>query len=258
MSPSRWWAETVAALGDVVPLPLAALLLVLAALLVGLGWYYFPAWLPRRLPRWRLSRRPRRRSRPRPAAEPTTEPGAGTTAEAPEPSDVPAAVRRSRADRLAGEGRYAEAVRERLRGMIRSLVDHHVLEHQPGMTVTEVASAATRNRPEVGPALRAAGQIFSDLWYGQRPARPEHDARMRDLAADLDRIVTAHPARPEAQPAGRAAHPGPVPTGSPPVPDPTPAGSPTESVPTPTGGPPDPDPILAGPPPATGTEGDRR
>ncbi|WP_199736337.1 DUF4129 domain-containing protein [Micromonospora sp. HM5-17] len=258
MSPSRWWAETVAALGDVVPLPLAALLLVLAALLVGLGWYYFPAWVPRRPPRWRLSRRRRPQSQPYPPAETTTEPGAGTTTEAPEPSDVPAAVRLMRADRLAGDGRYAEAVRERLRGMIRSLVDHHVLAHQPGMTVTEVASAAARNRPEVGPTLRAAGQIFSDLWYGQRPARPEHDARMRDLAADLDRLIADHTAHPDAQPAGRAAHPSLVPTGSPPVPDPIPTGSSTESAPVPAGGPPDPDPILAGPPPATGTEGDRR
>ncbi|PWR16302.1 DUF4129 domain-containing protein, partial [Micromonospora sicca] len=43
---SRWWTEAVAALGDLVPLPLAALLLVLAALLAALAWYFFPAWVP--------------------------------------------------------------------------------------------------------------------------------------------------------------------------------------------------------------------
>ncbi|MEE3919769.1 hypothetical protein V2I01_20240 [Micromonospora sp. BRA006-A] len=51
---SRWWTETVAALGDVVPLPLAALILLAVALLVALGWYFFPAWVPRRLPRFTL------------------------------------------------------------------------------------------------------------------------------------------------------------------------------------------------------------
>ncbi|MBM0229282.1 DUF4129 domain-containing protein, partial [Micromonospora sp. ATA51] len=53
---SRWWTEAVAALGDLVPLPLAALLLVLAALLAALAWYFFPAWVPRRSPRLRLPR----------------------------------------------------------------------------------------------------------------------------------------------------------------------------------------------------------
>ncbi|NED49983.1 DUF4129 domain-containing protein, partial [Micromonospora aurantiaca] len=58
---SRWWTEAVAALGDVVPLPLAALILLAVALLVALGWYFFPAWVPRRLPRFSLPRlrRPR-------------------------------------------------------------------------------------------------------------------------------------------------------------------------------------------------------
>jgi len=209
---SRWWTEAVAALGDVVPLPLAALLVLLAGLLAALAWYFFPAWVPSRLPRPHLPRlrRPRlrlrlprlrlprlrlrlpklrlprlRRRRPKPRwtgdAPPVPMP------RAPEPV---AAAPGSHADRLAAEGRYAEAVRERLRDMVRELVDRRVVEVRPGMTVTELTTAAAHVRPRVHRTLHAAATIFSDLWYAQRPATREHDHRMRDLATDLHRELT--------------------------------------------------------------------
>ncbi|MFI7425520.1 DUF4129 domain-containing protein [Micromonospora sp. NPDC049836] len=188
---SRWWTETVAALGDVVPLPLAALLLLLAAL----GWYFFPAWVPRRLPRLGLPRLrlprlrlprlrlprlrlPRRRRRAVRTA--TVVP----TVPAPRAPDAgPTGL----ADRLAAEGRYAEAVRERLREMVGDLVARQVVAHRPGMTVTELTTAVAHARPRVQPTLHAAGTIFSDLWYAQRPATRQHDDRMRDLATELHR-----------------------------------------------------------------------
>lgn len=205
---SRWWTEAVAALGDVVPLPLAALLLLLAALVAALAWYHFPAWVPRRLPRvrlprlrlprfprlrlprWRLPRlrRPKLPRRRRRTADESRVPA--PRAGAAEPS---ATAYASLADRLAAEGRYAEAVRERLRDMIRALVARRVIEHRPGMTVTELTAAAARARPPVHPPLHSAGAIFSDLWYAQRPALPEHDRRMRELAADLQRELAGDP-----------------------------------------------------------------
>ncbi|MCM0676377.1 DUF4129 domain-containing protein [Micromonospora phytophila] len=191
MSFSRWWTETTATLGDHVPLPLAALLLVAGAALVAAAWYTFPAWVPRRLPRLRLPRLrlPRRRRRPRPADAPAPVVPAPRDGE----EELPAAVHLSLADRLAAEGRYAEAVRERLRAMIRELVVRRLVQPQPGMTVLEVVSAATGARPQVGPPLSAAGAIFSELWYGRRPASAEHDRRMREHAADLDRVLTDRP-----------------------------------------------------------------
>lgn len=196
---SRWWTETVAALGDVVPLPLVALLLLAAALLTALAWHSFPAWVPRRLPRIRLPRlrlrRPRlprlrlprmrlrrtaRRRRPDP---PVRVPA--PRAAPPAPVGGPAT-----ADRLAAEGRYAEAVRERLRDMVRLLVTRQVVEPRAGLTVTELTEAAARTRPAVRPTLHAAGTIFSDLWYAQRPATAGHDQRMRALAAELRRELT--------------------------------------------------------------------
>ncbi|MBM7081166.1 DUF4129 domain-containing protein [Micromonospora sp. WMMD734] len=192
---SRWWTEAVAALGDVLPLPLLALLVVLLAGVVALAWYHFPAWVPRRLPRlrlprlrwprWRLPRR-RRRTADGPGAVTLPRP---RTAD----DDLPADAARSLADRLAAEGRYAEAVRERLRAMIRRLVAVGAVAPRAGMTVTELTDAAARARPPVDPPMRAAGAIFTELWYAQRPAAADHDRRMRELADDLDRALAAPP-----------------------------------------------------------------
>ncbi|MEV0727751.1 DUF4129 domain-containing protein [Polymorphospora sp. NPDC050346] len=201
---SRWWTETVASVGDVLPLPLAALLLVAAAALVAAGWYWWPAWVPRRLPRlprWRWRpRRPRwpwRRRKKLPATEvpEQTDPDALP--------DLPVAAFVSLADRYAAQGRYAEAVRERLRAMVRELADRQVIEHRPGWTVTELAGAAGRTLPAVDAPLAAAGRLFSDLWYGQRPARAEHDARMRQLAAELHRALADDADRPRTGTGGR-------------------------------------------------------
>ncbi|MEV0805225.1 DUF4129 domain-containing protein [Micromonospora sp. NPDC050200] len=189
MSFSRWWTETTAALGDLVPLPLAALLLLLAAALAALAWYHWPAWMPRRLPRLRLPRWRRRRTRPATPAPELPRPRAGGA----EPPSGPAL---SLADRLAAEGRFAEAVRERLRAMVRRLVATGAVEQRPGMTVTELTEAAARNRPPVDPTLRAAGTIFSELWYARRTASAEHDRRMRELADELDRVLAGGPEEP--------------------------------------------------------------
>ena len=97
--------------------------------------------------------------------------------------ELPVEAFLSLADRLASEGRYAEAVRERLRGIVRELVDAGVVENRPGFTITELARAAAAARPPVRPPLDAASGLFSDIWYGQRPAGAEHDTRMREYAA---------------------------------------------------------------------------
>ncbi|WKU04301.1 DUF4129 domain-containing protein [Micromonospora sp. HUAS LYJ1] len=197
---SRWWTEAVAALGDVLPLPLAALLVVLLAGVVALAWYHFPAWVPRRLPRlrlprlrlprWRLPRWRLPRWRRRRADGPVT-----VALPRPRSADdgLPADAARSLADRLAAEGRYAEAVRERLRAMVRRLVAVGAVAPRAGMTVTELTDAAARARPPVDPPLRAAGAIFAELWYAQRPAAADHDRRMRELADDLDRALATPP-----------------------------------------------------------------
>ncbi len=195
---SRGWTEFVAAVGDVIPLGLLILLLLVVAGLVGAGLYSWPRWLPTRWwPRGAEGAR-RRRFRPglgwlrwfrfgwlrfrwrrrRPAVEPA-EALPDATDELP---DLPAEAFMSLADRLAAEGRYAEAVRERLRGIVRELVDAGVIEHRPGWTVTELAAAAGAAWPPVRAPLDGASVLFSDIWYGQRPAERSHDELMRRYA----------------------------------------------------------------------------
>ena len=192
----RWWIEFVAGIGDIVPLSVLGLLMVGFALLVGALWHWYPKWIPRRWPRLRwpsfawlrnlFRRRPRRVRAEKPEPEPESLPASDD--EVPE---LPAAEFRSLADRLAAEGRYAEAIRERLRGMVRELIERGVLEHRPGWTVTELAAVAAGRRPAVAAPLTAGGLLFSDIWYGARPAHAEHDTRMRELARALTAALDA-------------------------------------------------------------------
>lgn len=181
---ARWWTESVAALGDVVPLSWLVFILVMAAILTSLGW---ANWERLRQVRWAWPklRLPRRR-RPEPTPE------AAVDLDSLEPDAlpaVPAATLLSRADQFAAQGRFAEAIRERLRAMVRLLVDRRVIDHHPGWTVTELATAAGRAAPAADRPLGAAGTIFSDVWYGQKQATADDDATMRLLASDVDRAV---------------------------------------------------------------------
>jgi hypothetical protein len=195
---SRGWTEFVAAVGDVIPLGLLVLHMLVVAGLVGAAFYWWPRWLPTRWWPRRVKGARRRWSRPglgwlrwlrfgwrrfrwrrRRAVEEPVEALPDATDELP---DLPAEAFISLADRLAAEGRYAEAVRERLRGIVRQLVDAGVIEHRPGWTVTELAAAAGAARPPVRVPLDGASGLFSDIWYGQRPAERSHDEQMRGYA----------------------------------------------------------------------------
>lgn len=243
--PSRWWTEAVAAVGDQLPLPLAALALLGAAALVAAGWYTWPSWLPRRrhwlavghrsaqLLRWVRSQtarltgaasgwlrklrsrrwlpRPDSRTGPRrwqprrwaalldprdwlPAAwrrllgllrRRRPQNPAEATGPKPAHDDVPFDPPTGLADQLAAQGRYAEAIRERLRAMIREATERGVVTDRPGWTLTEFTTATARMAPATRGVLAEAGDIFSELWYGSRPALPRHDDRMRELAGQL-------------------------------------------------------------------------
>jgi hypothetical protein len=164
-----------------------ALIVLAVAGLVAAAWQTFPAWLPRRswLGWWRALRarwpwwRRRRRERPIQAG---AVPDATADPVADQLPDVPSATLTSLADAFAAQGRYAEAVRERLRAMIRELVDAGVITHRPALTILELSRTAARARPPMGPAVGGASRIFSDIWYGERPATADDDAAMREYA----------------------------------------------------------------------------
>lgn len=120
------------------------------------------------------------------------------TAAEPEPPDLTDAARtaaqlRRDADELAAAGHYAEAVRDRLRALVRTLEDQGILDYRPGRTADEVAREAA---PAVGTRadqLRACTRDFDEIWYGERPAGPDDYDRVRELDRALSRS-TAVPA----------------------------------------------------------------
>ncbi|GAA3391571.1 DUF4129 domain-containing protein [Cryptosporangium minutisporangium] len=96
----------------------------------------------------------------------------------------------ARADAFAAEGRWAEAVRERLRGVVAGLVARDLVDNRPGRTAHEVAGQAGQVLPTVAADLVAAAELFAEIWYGERTATAEHDQRMRTIAT---RVAEARP-----------------------------------------------------------------
>jgi hypothetical protein len=220
----RGWHELVATVGDLVwgGVPGLGLILLTVTVLVALLWYWWPEWghglwramrslatmvvragarigegivglaRPRRLwgrlrlawSRWRLRWRWRRRKG---APDPD-----GDHADLPpdELPALPAAALVLSADELAAQGRYKEAVRERLRAIVRELVERQVLEYRAGWTVTELARMAGLARPAAARPLDGASDVFSRIWYGQQDALASHDAAMREYAAQVRAALT--------------------------------------------------------------------
>ncbi|MEV6928853.1 DUF4129 domain-containing protein [Dactylosporangium sp. NPDC051485] len=186
---TRWWEGVLQWIDETVGVELAGVILVGVAIVFGLLHYFYPRWIPKRFPRLRFGRQRGDENDEQLDVDlgPDAEEEPDSEADDPEVPELPAHVFASLADRMAAEGRYAEAVRERLRAIVRGLVERDVLEHRPGMTVTELARAAGVAKPEIETPIRAATGIFSDIWYGQRPATAEHDDRMKALATEVGR-----------------------------------------------------------------------
>ena len=186
---TRVWDEFAASVFDVVSPQVLLLLGLLAAGIVGALWYWFPAWVPRRLPRirlprlrlprWRLPkwRRTRKPKAAKPGRKSKVEPAFAPTVVLPDGTLL--------ADRLAAEGRYAEAIRQRLRDVVGDLTVAGVVAPLPGTTAAEVAADAAVRRPAVAGPLAGATDLFSEIWYGDRTALPAHDERMRALTGDV-------------------------------------------------------------------------
>jgi hypothetical protein len=234
----RAWHEAVAVIGDLVPggVPVLGAGLLLLTTIGSFLWYFWPDWLPGRgrrgggrlragrsgarrrwwrfggwrlgfsglrlrWARWRLRWRLRWWRRRRPA-----EPAADLPAD--QLPDLPAATLVLSADDLAGQGRYKEAVRERLRAIVRELLERKVFDYRPGWTVIELAAIAGQARPAIAVPLAGASEIFSGIWYGNRPATAADDAAMRGYAGQVRTGVVEPAAEPGVGPvAGPAGEP---------------------------------------------------
>jgi hypothetical protein len=102
---------------------------------------------------------------------------------------------RAEAVRLAAEGRWAEAIRERLRAVARDLEERVILEPRPGRTADELAEEAARALPDIAEALRSGVGVFDDVWYGDRPGTREGYDRLTALD-ELTRAARPRPLEP--------------------------------------------------------------
>jgi hypothetical protein len=214
---TRSWNEFIGHLGGLLigGVPMLAFLSLIATILVALAAYFWPSWLPRnwnlrgqwrgsrdlapkrrrrrlRLGalrwRWRLAWRRRRKTGRLDGGD---ELPADELPDIPvdELPDLPTEVLLLTADQLAAAGRYRESVRERLRAILCDLTDRGILPISPGWTLTELATFATQARPPLAPPLRAAVDVFSEIWYGLRPAHVGDDARLRAAADEVTRLL---------------------------------------------------------------------
>jgi hypothetical protein len=101
------------------------------------------------------------------------------------PADISSERLREEADALAARGEWAQAVRARLRAVVRLLEERGVIDPRPGRTATEVAAEAGDARPDLRDELRRGAQTFGEVWYGRRIATAADDAVLRELDAAL-------------------------------------------------------------------------
>jgi hypothetical protein len=101
-----------------------------------------------------------------------------------------AAAYRAEAEAHAARGDWAEAVRARLRALVRDLADRGLVDAGAGRTADEIAREAGAALPEAAADLRAAARTFDDIWYGGHPAgRASYE---RVVATD-ERVAVARP-----------------------------------------------------------------
>ena len=105
-------------------------------------------------------------------------------------AELSAADLRADAERYASAGAWAEAVRARLRAVVRDLEERGLVDARPGRTADEIAHDAGRALPAVAADLRAGARLFDDVWYGGRTADASGYARL--VALD-DAVASARP-----------------------------------------------------------------
>ncbi|TDQ51958.1 uncharacterized protein DUF4129 [Actinorugispora endophytica] len=106
-------------------------------------------------------------------------------------TELTAADHRDLAERHAAEGRYPEAIRERMRAVNRDLEERAVITPRPGRTATELAAETSAALPERRADLYGAAALFNDVWYGDRTATAEGYGLVRDLDDALRSAVPA-------------------------------------------------------------------
>ncbi|MEU9000229.1 DUF4129 domain-containing protein [Streptomyces caniferus] len=96
-----------------------------------------------------------------------------------------AAEHRSAADRHAAEGRWNQAIQDRMRALVLALEERTLLTPGPGRTADEASTEAGRAFPAHADRLRTAARTFDDVTYGGRPGTEEAYTLLTALDTDL-------------------------------------------------------------------------
>ncbi|MFI9082167.1 DUF4129 domain-containing protein [Streptomyces sioyaensis] len=102
-------------------------------------------------------------------------------------ADAPrtAAEHRAAATRHAAEGRWSQAIQDRMRALVLALEERALLTPGPGRTADESATEAGRVLPAHADRLRTAARTFDDVTYGGRPGTERAYALLTSLDNDL-------------------------------------------------------------------------
>ncbi|WP_006605252.1 DUF4129 domain-containing protein [Streptomyces auratus] len=102
-------------------------------------------------------------------------------------ADAPrtAAEHRAAAARHAAEGRWSQAIQDRMRALVLALEERALLTPGPGRTADESATEAGRVLPAHADRLRTAARTFDDVTYGGRPGTERAYALLTSLDNDL-------------------------------------------------------------------------
>lgn len=104
-----------------------------------------------------------------------------------------AAEHRAAAEAHAAQGHWNQAVRERMRALVRALEERALLDVHPGRTADEAAAEAGRALPAHTDRLHTAARAFDDVTYGGRTATQQAYRQIAELDRDLER-TTPQPA----------------------------------------------------------------
>jgi hypothetical protein len=99
-----------------------------------------------------------------------------------EATSLTAAEHRAAAVRAAQTGRWAEAIRERIRALAGEVTEQGLVAERPGRTADELAAEVGAALPELAGELRAATEVFDAVWYGEQPA----DLAAYQLVAEVE------------------------------------------------------------------------
>jgi Domain of unknown function (DUF4129) len=112
-------------------------------------------------------------------------------------ADLSADDHRRAAELASRRQDWAEAIRERLRAIIRDIEERDLLEPRLGRTAHEAAIEAGRALPDLALDLLRVAAMFDEVWYGGRPATVAMDQFARDIDGRVAQSRTARvPAAP--------------------------------------------------------------